>query len=96
MANGERNGSWAEQLPPWGRAIAVVGIPGVIAIFLVWTVASDLPSIARNVETVRIEVLANREMLKQQNIRTEATFRLLQRICSNTAKDQYERQRCFD
>lgn len=96
MANGEQQrNDWAV-LPPWVRAIAVVGIPGVIAIFLVWTVASDLPNISRNVEQVRVEVLANRELLKQQNVRTEAHFRLLQRICSNTARDAYERQRCFD
>ena len=88
--------SWLDSLPIWVRALGVIGIPGAIAVFLVWIFAQDVPRISRLVEANTTELDAQRELLKAQQIKTDETFRLLQRICNNTAKTEEERQRCFD
>lgn len=88
--------SWSEGLPIWVRAVALVGVPSAIAIFLVWMGASDLPKIRSEIEQVHREVLFNREILNQQNLKSDAQLRLLRWICSNTAKDDQARQKCFD
>lgn len=92
-----RNGAadlWS--LPLWIRAVAVVGIPGAIAIFLTWVGANEVPRIKTQVQATYDEVLRNREIIREHTEQSAAMYRMLQRICSNTAKSDDERQRCFD
>ena len=83
-------------LPIWARILATVGIPGAIAFFLVWIGAQTLPAIQAELTSYRTQVERNHQLYQQQATQAEQTYRLLQRICSNVAKTDEERQRCFD
>lgn len=94
--NGNGNGNGLGGLPPWARAAAIVGIPGTIAMFLVWMGASEVPKISSRVEQNQAALLTVIEIQRQQDRRTEDLVRLLQRLCSNTARTADDRTRCFD
>jgi hypothetical protein len=83
-------------LPLWSRVVAMVGIPGAIAFFLVWMGAQTLPQIQADMNAFRVGLERQHALYEQQVRSSEETFRLLQRICSNSAKTDEERQRCFD
>ena len=83
-------------MPWWVRAIAVIGVPGVLTLYLVYSGVQELPQTRRLGEQTLQEVLRNREMLREHEIREQTTYRLLQRICTNTAKTPDERNSCFD
>lgn len=80
----------------WMRAVAVVGIPGAIAIFLVYVGATEIPKIARQTQQNHDAMMRMQEMSQQHSEHSAAMFRMLQRICSNTARNDAERERCFD
>lgn len=97
--NGGKNGyynSISVNVPIWARAIAAVGIPGAIAILLVWIGANTVPTIQRTTETNHTEILALKEMVREQKEQIAALHRMVQRVCSSVAKNDDERQRCFD
>jgi hypothetical protein len=94
--NGNGNGTGLAGLPAWARAAAIVGIPGTIAMFLVWMGASEVPKISSRVEANQAALTAVIETQRQQDRRTEDIVRLLQRLCSNTARTPDDRTRCFD
>jgi hypothetical protein len=83
-------------LPPWLRGIAVVGIPGAIALFLVWMGAKEIPRIVGLATSIEAKVNALLEHQRDMDERQAETFRLMQRICSNAAKTEDDRARCFD
>lgn len=83
-------------MPWWVRAVAIIGIPGMLAIYLVYIGAQELPSIRRAAEQSEKEVLRNREVISSLATQVEALGRQVQRICYNTAKTDAERDRCFD
>jgi hypothetical protein len=90
------NGTDWSAMPWWVRAIAVIGVPGVLVLYLVYSGVQELPATRRASEQAVTEVLQNREMLREHRLESQATFRLLQRICTNTARTQDERNSCFD
>lgn len=93
-ANGN---SWRpETLPGWARAMALVGIPGVLAFFFAWVGAQDIPRMARQVEQLQLEILYNRKVIEQQTARIEHLTRIAQTLCANQAKDNLERRQCFE
>jgi len=83
-------------LPLWARVIAMVGIPGAIAFFLVWVGAQSLPTIQADLTAYRHEAEQQHQLFVQSLAQQAETYRLLQRICSNVSKTDEERQRCFD
>ena len=87
---------WLEGVPGWVRAVAIIGIPGVIALFLVYQVASQLPKIEERQAAIEKALDDQRENTRAQSAKMDQMFRTLQRICSNTAKTDEDRQRCFD
>lgn len=93
-----RNGNdgWIAAVPVWARAIAVVGIPGAIAIFLVWVGANEIPKIARQTAVNHDAIMRVEDMLREHHAHDIGMYRVFQRICSNTARNEIERQRCFD
>jgi hypothetical protein len=93
---GGGGGEWMVGVPSWVKAVAVVGIPGVIALFLVYQVASQLPKIEERQAAIEKSLDDQRESARQQSAKMDQMFRTLQRICSNTAKTADDRQRCFD
>jgi hypothetical protein len=94
---------WMDALPVWAqsfvvmaRVIAVIGAPTAIAIFLVWSGAKELPELRKQSQLTYEASLTNREILREHALQSAAIYRLLQRICSNGAKTDTDRQRCFD
>lgn len=90
-------------LPPWvttlvttAKIVAFIGVPSVIALFLVYQNANWLPKLQAAEVQTESEVESNRKLLDQQIVKQDEIYRLLQRICSNTAKTSDDRQRCFD
>lgn len=83
-------------LPWWVRSIAIIGIPGAIAIFLVWVGSQEVPKIKAQGSETQAVALTNQKMIDELKKKQDAMFRMLQRICSNTARTEYDRQRCFD
>lgn len=94
--NGGAGDQWLVGVPAWVKAVAVVGIPGVIALFLVYQVASQLPKIEERQAAIEKSLDDERESVKAQSAKMDQMFRTLQRICSNTARTEDDRQRCFD
>lgn|SRR5262249_13905736 len=83
-------------LPQWARVIAMVGIPGAIALFLVWVGSQSLPKMETEMIASRIEMQRTREIIQQQVTQEEQIYRLLQRICAEIAKTDESRARCFE
>src|SRR5262245_42753575 len=83
-------------LPLWSRVVAMVGIPGAIAFFLVYIGAMQVPRIAAALEGLHVEAAQIHVTLAAMQKEQEDTYRLLQRICSSIAKTDEERSRCFD
>ena len=96
-SNGHSNGGrdWTS-LRAWSQAIGIIGIPGAIAIFLVYIGATEIPKIARVQAQLLVELQQNRDRLTDQQESIEALMRVVQRACFNAAKDENGQQRCFD
>jgi hypothetical protein len=83
-------------LPVWVRGLAVVGIPGGIALFLVWIGASYIPQIATELSAFRLEAERSRLAVERQINQNDQSYRMLQRICAEVAKTDEGRSRCFE
>lgn len=83
-------------LPIWARVIAMVGIPGALVFFLVWVGSTYMPKMYAELVAIRLEEERSRMLQQQAGAQLELNYRLLQRICSNVAKTDEDRQRCFD
>ena len=90
------NSSDGTSLPLWLQAIKTLGTTGAIAVFLVWVGSNELPKIARQTEVNAQAILQLQEQFRQQAERDAALYRMMQRLCSNTAKNDDERTRCFE
>lgn len=80
----------------WAQAIGIIGIPGAIAGYLVYMGSTELPRISRQNDTIIAEVRQSRERTEQLIDLTNTLIRVAQRSCSNAARDDNARQRCFD
>jgi len=80
----------------WTQAIAIIGIPGAIAVYLVYMGSTELPNIRRQNETIIQEMRQTRERTEELIKLTNVMISIGQRICWNAAKDDNARQRCFD
>ena len=102
MTNGPNNG--LHGLPQWARVVGLVGIPGAIALYLVFSLASFATS---GLADLRLEVMTNRQATQQHEAEAmrrdlearraaDALRHLLQQICFNTSNTDAERQRCVN
>lgn len=84
----------------WAKAISIVGGTTAIAIMLAWGLLRSLPVVeAKTTETELIVLDIQKQISAEQTERASEyrlEFRLLQKICSNTAKSDDDRQRCFE
>lgn len=95
--NGNGNGRDWTSLRAWAQAIGYIGIPGAIAIGLVYVGATEIPRLARQQQEILSEIRLSREQQTQQNELLNSLIRISQRTCSNAAgKDENARQKCFD
>jgi hypothetical protein len=83
-------------LPVWIKAIVALGVPGAIAMYVVWVGSNELPRLFEKVAQV-YEVVTRVELNQGRIIdQIQANYRMSQRICANTAKTHADQQRCFD
>lgn len=83
-------------LPSWAKFIAVIGLPSVITLFLVWVGANYIPKIQTELVAYRIEAEKSRLAIERQINQNDQSYRVLQRICAEIAKTDEGRSRCFD
>lgn len=93
-ANG--NGRDWTSLKAWAQAIGLIGIPGTIAIWLVYVLSTEIPKVVQELHLLQVETRMNREKIAEQIELTNELIRITQRTCSNSAKDDNARQKCFD
>ncbi len=92
-----------DNTPWWIGAIYKLGIPAAIALFLIWfVVATVIPNIQFIKENLVLHANSSSQVgqdLRDQNIRlsqqNERLMRVLQQICINSAKNNQERNGCF-
>ena len=94
--NGNGNGKDWTSLKAWAQAIGVVGIPGAIAIGLVYVGATQLPMLVRQIDVLTLEVRQNRDAIREHDAHVQMLVRIAQKACMNSAKDDAARQSCFD
>src|SRR5215472_8553030 len=85
--------------PSWStmiRAVGLIGVPSVIAMWLVYQGSLWSPKIYAETVEVHQTQAQERQLIDQQIAKEDQIYRLLQRICSNTARTPDDRQRCFD
>src|SRR6187551_252128 len=87
---------WMEGIPAWARIVAVIGLPGALALILIWVLVEKLPVSREEHAVILAEQKFLRERSDARDVKQDQVYRLLQRICTNTAKSDVERQRCFD
>lgn len=98
------NGSPLSGLPPWVRAVAVVGTPSVIAIYLIVVLTGAL---AHRVDAIDVRLTAHAEvttraaeqlrtLITDQERSTGQMLELMRRICLNTARNDTERSACLN
>lgn len=87
---------WGTGLPIWVRAIALVGIPGAIAFFLVYIGAQTIPRMQENLIVQQQQILKMQDLISQHIQQQEALYRLMQRFCANAGRTQDEKDRCYD
>jgi hypothetical protein len=93
-----RNGSgdWTA-LRAWADAIARVGIPGAIALFVVYLGATQLPKLVIAVETTIVEIRMSRDLLREHMLQTSKQTWILQQTCWNSANGDIVAQRkCYE
>ncbi|HET9024819.1 MAG TPA: hypothetical protein VFN64_09620 [Burkholderiaceae bacterium] len=83
-------------LKAWSQAIGIVGIPGTIAIFLVYVGATQVPALVQNQQQLLVEVRQNRERIAELQQAVNTLTRVAQRACAAAARDEAARQRCYE
>lgn len=83
-------------IPAWIRAIAIVGIPGAIALWVVWIGSQTLPEMTKEMVAVRAELAHTNQLLTESQQRSENLYRMMQRVCSASARTDEVRSACFD
>lgn len=91
---GPRN-DWTS-LSAWAEAVKTVGIPGAIAIGLVYAGATQVPKIVTKLEVLVVEVQATRELVREHINQQERILRVTQRTCWLAAKDDEGRKSCYE
>lgn|SRR5215813_8944396 len=83
-------------LPQWARIVALVGIPGAIACFLVWVGSQELPTIRTELVAFRMDAEQARTAEQAQVVKEEQIYRMLQKICAQLGRTDVERLKCFE
>ena len=90
-------------LKAWASAIGVVGIPGAIAVFLVYVGATEIPKLARGVEQSLVEARQTRELMEEQLEISKTLLQVTRWTCASAASlaktpeaQQMTRDKCYD
>ena len=109
LADDERRWKWRREedatssswfggggIPPWAKGILAIGPTAAIALILVYTLAKQLPDMVAHQTAIETALIVHQRSADQQTVMLSQILRAMQRVCSNTAKNEEERQRCFD
>lgn len=95
--DGNGNGMLLAGLPGWAKAVAVIGIPGAIAFFLVWMNGRSLPIMQQEIIVIGQQNIQIQQLLIEHNRQAERLQGIMQQVCANTAgKDSLKEQLCFN
>jgi hypothetical protein len=88
--------------PEWVSAIVKLGVPGAIAVFLVWRMAAGfevfdvrLAAIEAQHVHASAEMLAAKDLAGRALMTNERVLWVLQVMCANEAKTNDARERCL-
>ena len=73
----------------WIRVIQQVGVPSLIALFLVWFLSNQVMAA---IETHHAEM---EELMQRLNVSHETSLQVNRQICLNTAPDPASQSRCI-
>jgi hypothetical protein len=80
----------------WIKLGSMVGVPGLIACYLVWTFTGDVKADVKDIKANVAEHMMMSNEREAHHIRVEDELgTILKRICINTAKNYQERNQCF-
>jgi hypothetical protein len=85
-----------DRITTWSRAIAVVGIPGVIALIATWAWTIEMPKITKQLEVNHQELIIMRGMVSEMNSKLDEQLRMQRWICAGLQKTDDDRRRCFE
>ncbi len=91
--NGDQKSNWKSP-KEIAASIKEIGIPGAIAIFMVYMLATEIPKIARGLDRLVVEVQLNREQVDKHIEQMAEVVRVSRQGCRNAAKDDYARRSC--
>lgn len=83
-------------IPPWAKGIATIGTTAAIALILVYALTKQLPDLVARQSAIETALIVHQKSADQQTAMLSQVLRVMQRVCSNTARNEEERQRCFD
>lgn len=78
------------------RSIGLIGFPAASAGFLIFLLATEFPKLREQNDTIIAEQRRAADRDAQMIELMQTLVRVTQRACSNAAKDDNARQRCFD
>ena len=86
---------------PWQvRAIGIFGVPSAIALYLVYTLASDIRPLTAAVERVAVQMEATNVAMVRALAQTQSEYLALRRIltaqCINASQSNEDRRRCLE
>ena len=85
-----------QAIKAWAQAIGILGIPGAIAVYLVYMGSTELPQIRKQNDTIISEMRQGRERTEELIQLLKINNRIGQQACWNAARDDNARQRCFE
>ena len=94
MTTGDRD-HFLTGIPSWARAIAIIGIPGAIALWLVWIGGNTLPALQREIIVMNGQIAHTNELLNQSKADSQELYRLMQRVCAAASRSEDVRNSCF-
>lgn len=83
-------------LSAWADAVKQVGIPGAIAIGLVYVGATQVPKIVTQLEVLTVEVRATQGLIREHIAQQEKILQVSRRTCWLAASDDAGRKSCYE
>jgi hypothetical protein len=92
-SNGSDRSNWKSP-KELSEAVKTIGIPGAIAIFVVYIGATEIPKMSRALDRLVNEVQLNREQVDRHIEQMDLVVRIARQGCRNAAKDEDARRFC--
>ena len=90
--NGAMNGNG--NMPWWVKAVGVVGIPGTIALYVLYLLAGVMADARTDHQNLITEARGSLTRLREHDEHTVRTLAILELICRRLGRNDYERESC--